>query len=157
MIRSALSVLSLAFLLIGMSAASNEWQPPIWQYYGGDQGGQHFSSADQINTENVVDLEVAWVYQSGDMKSYGKAMAKSSTQSTPILLPVSAGASLVYCTPFSRVIALDPTTGKQRWDFDPKLKLQGDRPFRCRGVSYYEDNQTKQDKPCRHRVLYRHP
>lgn len=137
-----------AVLLVCVAPAASQ----DWQYYGGDQGGQHFSPAKQINTNNVAELDVAWIFQSGDMQTYGDSMAKSSTQSTPILLPETAGASLVYCTPFSRVIALDPATGKQRWDFDPKLKLEGDRPFRCRGVSYYEDTQTMQGQACRHRV-----
>ena len=30
-----------------------------------------------------------------------------------MLLPPAAGESLVYCTPFNRVIALDPGSGEQ--------------------------------------------
>jgi quinoprotein glucose dehydrogenase len=123
-----------------------------WIYYGGDQGGKHYSSASQITINNVDKLAVAWTYQSGDVKKYGKAMAQTSTQATPILLPSEAGASLVYCTPFSRVIALDPATGNQRWDYDPAISLAGERPFRCRGVSYAQDMKTDIDKHCRHRV-----
>ena len=84
---------------------------PGWLYYGGDQGGRHYSEAAQIDRANVGELEVAWVFRSGDSANYGTEMAKTSTQSTPILLPAAAGESLVYCTPFNRVIALDPATG----------------------------------------------
>jgi quinoprotein glucose dehydrogenase len=81
-------------------------------------------------------------------------MAQTSTQSTPILLPEAAGASLVYCTPFNRVIALDPGSGEQRWDFDPRINRGGDRPFRCRGVSYAEEPGDKPPgTPCRHRLF----
>ena len=125
---------------------------PGWLYYGGDQGGRHYSRAAQIDRSNVEDLEVAWVFRSGDMASHGDAMSNTSTQSTPILLPEAAGESLVYCTPFNRVIALDPASGEQRWSFDPQIDRRGDRPFRCRGVSYAEETRAAAGKACRHRL-----
>jgi quinoprotein glucose dehydrogenase len=123
-----------------------------WQHYGGDPGGRHYSDAMQINRDNVAQLDVAWVHRSGDVARYGGKMAKTSTQSTPILLPAAAGESLVYCTPFNRVIALEPASGEQRWDFDPAIDRRGDRPFRCRGVAYAEDTATAPGKHCRHRL-----
>jgi quinoprotein glucose dehydrogenase len=124
-----------------------------WLHYGGDQGGRHYSSAAHIDKENVADLDVAWVYRSGDMKTYGEKMENTSAQSTPILLPEAAGESLVYCTPFNRVIALDPGNGKQRWQFDPKINQGGHRTFRCRGVSYAEEKSVAKNAPCRHRLF----
>jgi quinoprotein glucose dehydrogenase len=132
-----------------MDAAASE---AGWPYYGGDQGGRHYSQAAQIDRQNVSDLTVAWVHQSGDVKAMGKAMENTSTQSTPILLPEAAGASLVYCTPFSRVIALDPGSGEQRWDFDPQIDLRGSRTFRCRGVSYAVETRVADTAHCRHRL-----
>ena len=134
------------------AAAGSPAGEPGWLHYGGDQGGRHFSPSTQINRDNVADLEVAWVHRSGDMARYGEEMAKTSTQSTPILLPPAAGESLVYCTPFNRVIALDPATGEQRWDFDPAIDRRGDRPFRCRGVAYGEEPAVPADAHCRHRL-----
>ena len=125
---------------------------PGWLYYGGDQGGRHYSEAAQIDRSNVQDLEVAWTFRSGDMATYGEEMKKTSTQSTPILLPAAAGESLVYCTPFNRVIALDPASGAQRWSFDPQIDHGGDRPFRCRGVSYALEPRTPVGRACRHRL-----
>ncbi len=123
-----------------------------WRYYGGDQGGRHYSSLGQIKRDNVADLDLAWAFRSGDVERYGDAMAQTSTQSTPILLPAAAGESLVYCTPFNRVIALDPGTGEQRWDFDPQIDRRGERPFRCRGVSYAEVASIAPAEHCRHRL-----
>ncbi len=120
-----------------------------WSHYGGDAGGRHFSSAAAIDRGNVADLDVAWVHRSGDSEAYGEEMRLTSTQGTPILLPPAAGESLVYCTPFSRVIALDPGSGKQRWSFDPQIDRRGERPFRCRGVSYAE---VEDSASCRHRL-----
>lgn len=123
-----------------------------WLHYGGDAGGRHYSSADQINRSNVAALEVAWVFRSGDAQHNAADMERTSTQSTPILTPASAGASLVYCTPFNRVIALDPASGEQRWSFDPRIHRGGDRPFRCRGVAYAEELREPAAAACRHRI-----
>ncbi|RLA30036.1 MAG: pyrroloquinoline quinone-dependent dehydrogenase, partial [Gammaproteobacteria bacterium] len=109
----------LIFILIfchGVNAAEGGWL-----YYGGDQGGRHYSGAAQINTSNISNLQVAWVYRSGDMEKFGDELKNTSGQSTPILLPDAAGGSLVYCTPFNRIIALNPGNGTQRWQFDPQI------------------------------------
>ncbi len=123
-----------------------------WRYYGGDQGGRHYSALSDINRANVADLDVAWTFRSGDVETFGAAMENTSAQSTPILLPPAAGESLVYCTPFNRVIALDPGSGQQRWDFDPQIDRGGERAFRCRGVSYGEDRHSAPEAHCRHRL-----
>jgi quinoprotein glucose dehydrogenase len=140
----------LATLLFAVTAVAADQD---WLYYGGDQGGRHFSSIDEINTDNVDDLEVAWVSRSGDMETYGEELAMTATQSTPILLPLEAGESLVYCTPFNRVIALDPATGQQRWSFDPQIVRGGNRAFRCRGVSYVEETRVAVGDACRYRIF----
>ena len=138
--------------LVLACAVATPGQARDWRYYGGDQGGRHHSAAAQINRDNVAQLEPAWIFRSGDMARYGEAMGNTSTQSTPILLPEAAGGALVYCTPFNRVIALDPGSGEQRWDFDPRIDRRGDRPFRCRGVSYGLDASVEEGRQCRHRL-----
>ena len=145
-LRNAL--LPLATLILAQAVSADDG----WLYYGGDQGGRHYSDATLIDRDNVADLDVAWVHRSGDVARYGEDMENTSTQSTPILLPASAGQSLVYCTPFNRVIALDPGTGAQRWEFDPKIDRSGDRTFRCRGVSYAEVPRVAEGAHCRHRL-----
>lgn len=123
-----------------------------WLHYGGDQGGKKYSALKQINQANVGELEVAWVSRHGDIPGPDNTGTNISTQSTPILLPAAAGESLVYCTPFNRVIALDPATGQERWSFDPQIDRRGERPFRCRGVSYWQDETTPEKDECRHRL-----
>ncbi len=146
--KACLALLPALIIATGTVAAADHG----WPYYGGDQGGRHYSQATQINTNNVNKLDVVWVFRSGDVKTYADEMEMTSTQSTPILLPEEAGASLVYCTPFNRVIALDPATGKQRWSFDPKISRGGNRAFRCRGVSYAEEVRVARGGACRHRI-----
>lgn len=116
-----------------------------WQHYGGDEGGQHFSALGQIDRENVGQLREVWRYH------YGNSAPQQafSAQATPLKLPDTAGGSLVFCAPDNRVIALDPRDGKPRWVFDGNVDSRGERPMRCRGVSYVS---TKTDV-CSHRVL----
>lgn len=140
----------IALLLLGPAQLTA--RDAQWLHYGGDPGGRHYSSATAITRDNVSELDVAWIHRSGDIKRYGDEMENTSTQSTPILLPAAAGESLVYCTPFNRVIALDPGSGAQRWEFDPEIDRRGDRPFRCRGVSYATALSTPADAHCHHRI-----
>lgn len=128
-------------------------QADEWRHYGGDPGGQHFSTADQITRENVADLDVAWMFRSGDQQRRAALMPQTSAQSTPLLLPAAAGESLVYCTQFNEIIALDPGTGEPRWRFDPDIDTSGERPFRCRGVAYYEEPRLTEQQTCRHRLF----
>lgn len=152
--RPTRTLLLCAALGVGLGAVLNieAAEPGTWQYYGGDPGGSHYSSAAQITTDNVAELQPAWIHRSGDVARYGDAMAQTSAQSTPVLLPPAAGEALVYCTPFNRVIALDPASGMPRWEFDPDIDRRGDRPFRCRGVSYAEEVRAGAGSACRHRL-----
>jgi len=118
----------------------------------GDPLGQHHSAARQVTPANVGELEVAWTHRNGDMAAASGEPSSVSAQSTPILLPRSAGGHLVYCTPFNRIIALDPQTGVERWQFDPRVPRTSSRPYRCRGVAYAEVPEPDERGACRHRL-----
>lgn len=113
-------------------------QSGAWSNYGSDPGGSRYSGAAAITRDNVATLERAWVYSSGDLESKPKsALGNSAGEATPILVDDS----LIYCTPFNEVIALDPGTGAQKWRHDPAIDLD-QRPanqFICRGVAYWKD------------------
>ena len=101
-------------------------QAEQWAHYGGDAGGGQYSSLDQIDVNNVGELEVAWQYRSGELErrtEFQNATAK--VQVNPILLPDAAGGHLMICTPFNRLIALDPGNGKERWVYDPEIRVGG--------------------------------
>ncbi len=118
----------------------------------GDPAGWHHSSGILITPQNVRQLAPAWTHRNGDMAAKQGQPSAVSAQSTPILLPPVAGRHLVYCTPFNRVIALDPRSGLERWSYDPGLRRSSDRPYRCRGVAYAEVPQTDAGGACRHRI-----
>ncbi|MBK9520750.1 MAG: pyrroloquinoline quinone-dependent dehydrogenase [Rhodocyclaceae bacterium] len=120
---------------------------------GGDIIGRHHSTATQITPSNVAQLKPAWVFRTGDQSREAPELTKqTSGQATPLLLPPEAGEHLVTCTPFSRVIALDPGTGVQRWEFDPQAERGGKRGYRCRGVSYWREPGPDDTKTCHHRL-----
>ena len=137
-----------------------------WAHYGGNAGGQQYSPLAQINADNVGSLEIAWQYRTGELErrsEFHNATAK--VQVNPILLPDEAGGHLVICTPFNRVIALDPATGKERWVYEPNIRIGGygspEDPdglqsaafANCRGVSYWKNPDAGDSTPCRHRIV----
>ena len=108
-----------------------------WTHYGGDAGGTRYAQLDQIDRSNVASLEMAWEFHSGDLSIKPQALHHSAHEATPILVRDK----LIYCTPFNRVIALDPGSGTKLWEYDAKISLdqQPANQFICRGVSYWED------------------
>ena len=121
-----------------------------WPCYGHDPGGTRYSQLDLINRENVGQLRVAWTYRTGDV-SDGKNGETSQFEATPIMI----WGRLYVATPFDRVIALDPASGKEMWAFDPKIDLSlpyGDG-LTCRGVAAWEDDRSAARETCRRRVF----
>ena len=161
-----LSSLLLLTAIVATSFATTSYASD-WPVWGADSAGTRYSKLDQINTRNVDDLEIAWQTQTGALQKYPEPANRfAGYQANPILTPVEAGQSLVLCTPFNDVIALDPTTGQQRWSFDAKVTIAGygtdedpegksELPFfKCRGVSFWQDKQAK-DKTahCANRIM----
>jgi len=126
-----------------------------WLYYGQDQGAARYSPLTQINAANVNKLELAWTYRHGDLQRFPDRAAYAGFHATPILLPVEAGGSLVACTPFSRVFALDPATGAERWSYDPGIELsEVPTRLKCLGVAYWRDPASPKDAECTHRLIW---
>jgi quinoprotein glucose dehydrogenase len=58
-------------------------------------------------------------------------------------------------TPFNRVVALDPETGREKWSFDPKIDLHA--PYSeglvNRGVALWADSGKGEGEACRRRIF----
>ena len=91
-----------------------------------DVSGSHYSRLNQITTANVDHLRRAWVYHTGEN---GQQL-----ETTPLV----AGGILYLTSQSSRVIALEPETGREIWRFDPQVK----RARENRGVSYWPGDGT---------------
>ncbi len=131
----------------GGGAGETEW--PSW---GNDAGGSRYADLRQITSENAAQLEIAWTYRTGDVSDgTGSFGAKSAFEATPLLL---AG-TLYFCTPFNRVIALDPTTGAERWSFDPEIDLTARyaNQLTCRGVAAWRDSAADASGSCSFRIF----
>ncbi|PZQ50160.1 MAG: membrane-bound PQQ-dependent dehydrogenase, glucose/quinate/shikimate family [Rhodovulum sulfidophilum] len=122
---------------------ANPGAPARWEYYGYAPGGTRFVPYTAINRDNVVDLEVAWTFRTGEAPVKG-----TEFQNTPIQI----GDSVYVCTPLNQVIALDADTGAEKWRFDPEVEPN---QFwnRCRGVGYYESRLVPEGAACHARVV----
>src|ERR1035441_2323978 len=128
-----------------------------WPTYGHDPGGMRFSPLKEIKSTNVDRLKVAWVYHMrpagaaapaaagrgaggavGD-EAEGAGRARGGSCFTPgAVPPVVIDGTMYLSTPYSRVVAVDPTTGKELWAFH----LPTSSPS-TRGVEYWAgDTQT---------------
>jgi quinoprotein glucose dehydrogenase len=111
--------LTLAFFPTALIAQKNV----DWPVYGGNSDHTHYSTIDQITPRNVSKLQVAWTYTTHD------EFNGSEMQANPIVVN-----GVLYATsPKLRVFALDATTGRELWSFDPSGGNPGPR-FRHRGV-----------------------
>jgi len=146
------ALVPLCALALACGAPEIDLSGPVaeWPAYGADSGGTRHSPLTQIDPSNVSHLEVAWTYRSGDVEDGSNgSLLRSSFQNTPILVD----GTLYLCTPFNRVIALDPETGAERWSFDPKVDREGMYLLNCRGVSTWLDETAPPDAECRRRIL----
>lgn len=132
--RRTMIFLSLLIVFGALSIADAQKQKTVadWPAYGRDAGGARFSPLTQIQRGNVAQLKVAWTYRTGAEEVNAAGKRNAAFESTPILVD-----GLLYLTtPYSRVIALDPASGKEEWTFDPQIAL--DRRYSemtSRGVS----------------------
>ena len=105
-----------------------------WEHWGGDRGGSRFSPLNQITPDNVGNLVRAWEFRTGDLDGRApEVMKRTKFQATPLLVEDS----LIFCSPFNEVIALDPGSGAPKWRYDPKISTN-QRPanrYNCRGVA----------------------
>jgi quinoprotein glucose dehydrogenase len=131
--------------------------PPIgpstteWPTYGHDPGGTRFSPLTQITPANVAQLQPAWVYHmkppaapdavptGADTPAQGRGGRGgtgggfASGETTPLVI----NGVMYVSTPYGRVVALDPTTGKEKWTFP----LPSGSPS-TRGVEYFIGDAT---------------
>jgi len=86
-----------------------------------------YSPLKQINTKNASRLVKAWQFDSGD------EFKGSEIQCRPLVID-----GVVYATtPKLRVVALDGTTGKQLWSFDPFFGKPVTSKQRSRGFMHW--------------------
>jgi quinoprotein glucose dehydrogenase len=118
-----------------------------WSAYGRDQFGSRYSPIAQVTRDNVSSLKVAWTYRTGEIDVVTREPVKF--EATPLMVD----GTLYLSTPFGRVMALDPATGRERWRYDAKAnKAGGWGDFANRGVSTWLDARAPRNAPCKRRI-----
>ena len=102
-------------------------QPGDWLMFRRTYDGWGYSPLDEITTDNIGDLELAWVW----------AMAEGSNQPTPLV----HDGTMYLTNPGNIIQALDAATGDVIWqytrDFPEGFSLRGFNQLR--NISIYED------------------
>jgi len=125
--------------------------PGQWNTFHGQLSAQKYSSLSQITPQNVQNMEKVWEYYTGDMSPWTATMASTVWSATPIY----ANETLYLGTPFYRIIALDPATGKEKWTYNTKssLKAVTQPELKSRGVAYWEASQPINGQACQ-KIVY---
>jgi quinoprotein glucose dehydrogenase len=147
-------------LLLALSVQTKKVRYPLsksqqqaykeWKVYGGGGENIKYSALDQIDTGNVKNLQVAWVYSSGEASSTNRTDMKVN--------PLIVDGLLYGLNPQLRLFALDAATGKVKWVYDPvQVPLKGKNIGRgdfasstkiSRGIAFYKGSDTDQ------RIIY---
>ena len=152
-LAASAAFLACALLTVARFAGSEPIDKAIadWPFYGGDAGGTRYSTLREINRSNVAQLKVAWEYHTGDVSDGSDGRPKSAFETTPVV----ANGTMYLTTPFNRVIALDPESGKEKWSFDPKIDPRA--PYSegliNRGVALWSDAHNAESETCGWRVF----
>ncbi len=134
-IYSIIVILSVLIMVFVYGCKSeNDSKYSEWTTYLGDNSRSHYSSLNQIDTSNVQRLKVAWTYHTGD------ASPRSEIECNPIIVD-----EVLYgVSPRLKLLALDATTGKAKWVFDPFSDTSKEKRIDVnRGVMYWSDGNDK--------------
>ena len=145
-LRSKLRLLLLVPVLFLGAMANTPNNRPIgeWRAYGGDQANTKYAPLDQIARANVRNLRIAWRWRSidQDVLAARPGLHTFLNEATPVM----AGGRLYTVTSLSQVAAIDPSTGRTIWTFDPKAYEAGqpvNLGFVNRGLAYWRDDKDE--------------
>lgn len=142
----------IAGLLLSACNSQSDKENNEWRVYGGSKQSTRYSSLKQIDTDNVKQLQVAWVHHTNDADT----TSHSQIQCNPIIVD----GVLYATTPHLKLVALDAATGDQKWVFDPDQKdINSTTSIRfilnnSRGVTYWEDGDDKRIIFCAGSYIY---
>jgi quinoprotein glucose dehydrogenase len=139
-------------LLGAMPLTSSGTGETDWPTYGHDPGGARYSPLAQVNTSNVARLRLAWTYgmrpasanPPADAAAPDDAARRAAEGASPFArrrsrfgasqaTPLVVGGLMYLSTPYRRVVALEPETGREVWAHD----VPGPGQPSLRGVEYW--------------------
>ncbi|WP_245426405.1 pyrroloquinoline quinone-dependent dehydrogenase [Phyllobacterium bourgognense] len=158
---SALSVVALMATCGELRAQSVEWST-----YNGDLAAQKYSPLKQITPQNVGNLTVAWRTHTGDVSAGGpppsgmhnRPPATGPQADLPPTVwsatPLFVNDTVYLGTPFYRIFALEPDTGKVKWSYDTDAVLEAltQPDLKNRGVAYWQADAPDAAQACQKRI-----
>ena len=137
-----LAITLLAPAIISVAGAQTDW--PI---YGHDPGGLQYSPLKSIDTKNVSKLQVAWTYDTRPAAAPAPATVTPPAEAPPPraaalrgrasqATPLMVGGMLYLSSPYNRIVALEPETGKKIWEYESEFAPSG------RGIAYWAGDET---------------
>ncbi|WP_074013034.1 PQQ-binding-like beta-propeller repeat protein [Candidatus Sodalis sp. SoCistrobi] len=121
-----------------------------WHYYGRTPRGERYSPLTQLTPANVAGLTPAWAIHTGDVMQPGED--KKGREFNFEATPIKVANRLYLCTPHRQVLALNATTGKTLWSYDPHNDTRANEYLACRGVAYYA-SPTPAGALCDRRII----
>lgn len=121
------------------SAAQRGIAAGEWLEYGGDASGMKYSPLNQITSENVKQLKIAWRWPAGKL---GQAADPSVRASRYDATPLAANGMLYTLTPLGVVAALEPASGQPTWTYETGSYTAGRHAapgYAMRSMSYWTD------------------
>src|SRR5260370_38879330 len=87
-------------------------------------------------------MKGGWEWEAGEVGLCEFKTTPGAFEAAPLMI----GGVLYLSTPYNRVVAPDPETGRERWSYDPKAYADGQVPngtgFVHRGVGAWRDSKT---------------
>ncbi|MRG45256.1 PQQ-binding-like beta-propeller repeat protein [Chitinophaga sp. SYP-B3965] len=131
--------LTLSLIILAMAFTSIK-EHNDWTVYGGNGDNNKYSGLAQVDTSNVQQLKVAWIYHSEkeDKTKYGPMECN----------PIIIDNTLYGVSPRLKLFAVDAATGIEKWNFDPADSLINETWHRKsvnmnRGVAYWAEGDDK--------------
>jgi quinoprotein glucose dehydrogenase len=114
-----------------------------WHHHGGNHAANKYAALEQINASNFANLEIAWRYQSADLRIPEElSYFTGDYRAVPLVID-----DIMYTnTNHGQVVALNPATGEELWVFDPESYLLGPplfSPAQTRGIEYWTDGEIE--------------
>lgn len=101
-------IITPAMFLIPLAAVAADSD---WNTYLGDKASSQYSTLNEITPGNVADLRIAWTYNAGG----ADANNRTQIQCNPLVI----GGVLYGTSPDLQLFALDASSGRELWRFDP--------------------------------------
>jgi quinoprotein glucose dehydrogenase len=139
MIRKMIPLLVASILLVSFYI-ERSLPDGQWPVTGGSKANTRYSSLAQVDTNNVQQLQVAWVYHSekGDSTKFGPMECN----------PLIVEGRLYGVSSRMKLFSIDAATGRRQWQFDPADSATSpgwrlNSVNMNRGVAYWADGDDK--------------